>query len=59
MITASLLTISVVVELMLYGDMLGGGGFVFGATKRVVLSAAALVAYFYSFANSNGTPATQ
>ena len=49
LITSALLFLSVIVELVVYGDMLGGGGFVFGVTKRVVLSAAATAVYFYSF----------
>ena len=50
-ITSMLLFLSVIVELMFYGDMLGGGGFVFGVTKRVLLSTAATAIYFYSFRN--------
>lgn len=51
LITSALLFLSVIVELVFYGDMLGGGGFVFGVTKRVVLSTAALAIYFCSFAS--------
>ena len=51
LITSVLLLLSVIVELVFFGDMLVGGGFVFGATKRVVLSTAALAIYFYSFAS--------
>jgi len=51
LITSVLLVLSVIVEFAFYGDMLEGGGFVFGATKRVVLSTVATAAYFYSFRN--------
>ena len=53
LITSALLFLSVIVELVVYGDMLGGGGFVFGVTKRVVLSTAATAVYFYSLRNQN------
>jgi hypothetical protein len=49
LITSMLLVLSVVVEIVFYGDMLGGGGFVFGVTKRIVLSVLATTVYFYSF----------
>lgn len=49
LITSAFLILSVVIELVFYGDMLGGDGFVFGVTKRVVLSTAAIAVYFYSF----------
>jgi hypothetical protein len=58
LITSVLLFLSVIVELVFYGDMLGGGGFVFGVTKRVVLSTAATSAYFYSFRNQNNPHST-
>jgi len=48
----------VIVELAFYGDMLGGGGFVFAATKRVVLSTAATAVYFYSFRNQKNPHCT-
>ena len=51
LITSTLLFLSVIVELVFYGDMLGGGGFVFGVTKRVVLSTVATAVYFCSFRN--------
>ena len=51
LITATLLFVSVIVEIVLYRDMLGGGGFVFGVTKRLVLSTAATAVYFYSLRN--------
>ena len=59
LITAALLIISVVVELVFYGSMLGGGGFVFGVTKRLLISTAALAAYFYSFVNLKKIPDTR
>jgi hypothetical protein len=48
-ITSILLFLSVVIELVFYSDMLGGGGYIFGATKRMVLSVVATAVYFYSF----------
>lgn len=56
LITSTLLFLSVVVELVFYGDMLGGGGFVFGVTKRILLSAVATAVYFYSFRNQKSSP---
>jgi len=58
LITSTLLFLSVIVELVFYGDMLGGGGFVFGVTKRVVLSTAATAVYFYSFRNQKSPHST-
>jgi hypothetical protein len=49
LITSVLLVLSVVTELVFFGDMLGGAGFIFGATKRMVLSVVATAIYFYSF----------
>ena len=51
LITSVLLVLSVVTELVFFGDMLGGAGFIFGATKRMVLSVLATAVYFYSFRN--------
>jgi len=51
LITSVLLFLSVIVELVFYGDMLGGGGFIFGVTKRILLSILATAIYFYSFKN--------
>ena len=48
LITSVLLLLSVIVELVFYGDMLGGGGFIFGVTKRILLSVVATAVYFYS-----------
>ena len=58
LITSVLLFLSVIVELVFYRDMLGGGGFVFGVTKRVVLSTAATAVYFYSFRNQKNPHST-
>ena len=58
LITSTLLFLSVIVELVFYGDMLGGGGFVFGVTKRVVLSTAATAVYFYSFRSQTNQHST-
>ena len=49
LITSVLLFLSVIVELVFYGDILGGGGFVFGVTKRILLSVVATAVYFFSF----------
>ena len=51
LITSILLFLSVIVELVFYGDMLVGGGFVFGVTKRLVLSTVATAVYFNSIRN--------
>ena len=58
LITSVLLFLSVIVELVFYKDMLGGGGFVFGVTKRLVLSTAATAVYFYSFRNQKNPHST-
>lgn len=49
LITSVLLFLSVVVELVFFRDMLGGAGFVFGVTKRILLGVLATAIYFYSF----------
>jgi hypothetical protein len=49
LITSVGLFTSVIVELMFFRDMLGGAGFVFGVTKRVLLGVVATAIYFYSF----------
>ncbi len=49
LITSLFLILSVIVEMIFFGDMLGGTGFILGATKRVLLSVVATAAYFYSF----------
>jgi hypothetical protein len=58
LITSILLFLSVIVELVFYGDMLRGAGFVFGVTKRVVLSTAATAVYFYSFRSQRNLHST-
>ena len=49
LITSVLLLLSVIVEFVFFGDMLGGAGFIFGVTKRILLSVLATAVYFYSF----------
>ena len=56
LITSALLLISVLVEVLLYRDILVGGGFVFGVTKRVVLSTVFIAAFFYSFRSQKNSP---
>jgi hypothetical protein len=58
LITSILLFLSVIVEFVFYSDMLGGGGFVFGVTKRILLSVVATVVYFYSFRNQENPRGT-
>lgn len=48
LITAGLLFLSVIVEFVFFIDMLGGAVFIFGVTKRLILSALFTSAYFYS-----------
>ena len=48
-VTAIMLLLSVGIELVFYADTLGGGGFIFGVTKRIVLSVLALAAYLFSY----------
>ena len=49
LITSAFLFLSVIVELMFFRDMLGGAGFMFGVTKRILLGMLATAIYFYSF----------
>jgi hypothetical protein len=58
LITSMLLFLSVIVDFVFYGDMLGGGGFFFGVTKRVLLSVVATAVYFYSFRNQENPRGT-
>ena len=51
LVTSMLLFLSVIVEFVFYSDMLGGGVFIFGVTKRILLSVVATAGYFYSFGN--------
>jgi len=48
LITSAFLILSVVIEFVFYGDILGGTGFVFGVAKRIVLCLAAIAVYVYS-----------
>lgn len=48
LITSGFLLLSVIIEFMFFSDMLGGAVFVFGVTKRLVLSLLFTSAYFYS-----------
>ena len=48
LISSVFLFLSVIVELVYFGDMLGGIGFQFGVTKRLVVSLLFTGAYFYS-----------
>jgi hypothetical protein len=58
LITSVLLTLSVIVEIVFFNDKLGGVGFVFGATKRIVLSVLATIVYLYSFRNQESPRGT-
>ena len=58
-ITALLLLLSVIVELVFYGDMLVGGGFLFGVLKRMVLSTAFIAIYFYTSAGDKSSAITR
>ncbi len=53
LITSGFLFLSVIVELVFFSNMLGGTGFIFGATKRMVLGVLATAIYFYSFKNKD------
>ena len=48
LITSGLLVLSVIIEFLFFSHMLGGAVFMFGVTKRLILSAAFTSAYFYS-----------
>ncbi len=48
LITSVGLFLSVIVELVFFRDMLGGAGFWFGASKRILLGVLATAIYFYS-----------
>lgn len=51
LITSVYLFLSVIVELVYFKDMLGGIGFIFGVTKRLVICLIFTGAYFYSLHN--------
>ena len=53
LITAGFLFLSVIIELVFFSNMLGGSGFVFGATKRTFLGVLATAIYFYSLKREN------
>ena len=48
LITSVSLFLSVIVELVFFRDVLGGAGFLFGTTKRTLLSLLFAASYFYS-----------
>lgn len=48
-ITSALLTLSVIVEFLFFKTMLGGIVFIFGVTKRLIISILFTVAWFNSF----------
>ena len=48
LITSVSLFLSVIVELVFFRDVLGGAGFLFGMTKRTLLSLLFAASYFYS-----------
>ena len=48
LITSGFLLLSVIIEVLFFSHMLGGAVFVFGVTKRLILSALFTSAYFYS-----------
>ncbi len=54
LITAGFLLLSVIVEFVFYGDMLGGAVFVFGVTKRLILGTLFTSAYIYSLKTKGG-----
>jgi hypothetical protein len=48
LITSGFLMLSVIIEFMFFSNMLGGAVFVFGVTKRLILSTLFTSAYYYS-----------
>jgi len=48
LITAGFLLLSVIIELVAFSNMLGGAMFVFGVSKRLILTVLFTFAYFYS-----------
>ena len=48
LVTAVLLFVSIVLELVFYNSLLGGSGFVFGVAVRVALIGKFCTSYFYS-----------
>ena len=54
LITSGFLFLSVIIEFLFFSHMLGGAVFLFGVTKRLILSALFTAAYFYSL-KTNGS----
>jgi len=54
LITSVGLFLSVIVELVFFQDLLGGAGFIFGVSKRILLGVLATAIYFYSFRDIEG-----
>ena len=48
LITSAFLLLSVIIEFVFFSNMLGGAVFVFGVTKRLILSTLFTSTYFYS-----------
>jgi hypothetical protein len=48
-ITSGFLFLSVIIEFIFFANILGGLGFMFGVTKRLVLSVLFAAVYFYSY----------
>lgn len=48
LITSGFLFLSVIVELVYFENILKGSGFIFGVTKRLIVSLLFTVTYFYS-----------
>ena len=58
LITSVGLILSVIVELVFFRDMLGGAGFLFGVSKRILLAVLAAAVYFYSLRDVNSRNST-
>lgn len=54
LITSVGLFLSVIVELVFFRELLGGAGFMFGVTKRILLGGLAAAIYFYSLRDIEG-----
>jgi hypothetical protein len=54
LITSVGLFLSVIVELVFFRELLGGAGFLFGVTKRILLGGLAAATYFYSLRDIEG-----
>ena len=53
LITAGFLFFSVIIEFVFFSHILGGSVFVFGVSKRLLLSVLFISAYFYSIKKGN------